>query len=155
MQQTESRTQDCNMSEAEGNKETSPASEVAAEGQATAKEVLQSTEHQLQSAGDQVGQATQDGLAFIRDSANGTQQALEEGLSAASGALKNGAVNARLQYKKAYQRTQATPHLMSPLAAPIKIWWRVEILPSTTSQGTPSYPQDKHVIVVIESNKDY
>lgn len=68
----------------------------------------QSLEATAKSTEQQIGDVASDGIAFIRDSANGTQQALEEGIHVASGAIKSGAVNARLQYKRASQRAQVS-----------------------------------------------
>ena len=67
---------------------------------------IQRAEDQIQRAEDQIGHYASDSIAFIRGSANQTQQALEQGIDVASEALKSGAVTARQQYDRAYQRSQ-------------------------------------------------
>ena len=47
-------------------------------------------------------------LHLVKSSANNAQVAFDDGLGAASDAVKNGAAQARFQYSRAYQRVQVT-----------------------------------------------
>ena len=64
------------------------------------------SEHIKEGSSQQASDVASDVVKSFRDSANRTQQALDEGISVASDAVKNGAVIAQDGYTKAVERSQ-------------------------------------------------